>query len=52
MHAHCRQAELSAWLQEVRSAGALVLQVPEIKTMIRDIRVFDSMVAIYAIYAI
>ncbi len=47
MHAHYRQADLSAWLREAQSSARLVLEVPEITTMIKEIRFFDSMVAIY-----
>jgi hypothetical protein len=47
MHAHYQQADLSAWRVEAANASRLVLQVPEITTMIGEIRFFDSMVAIY-----
>jgi SAM-dependent methyltransferase len=47
MHAHYRRADLTAWLRQVGSSESLVLEVPEITTMIKEIRFFDSMVAIH-----
>ena len=46
MHAHYTKAWLDDWNRE--SAGApLAVEVPEITLMIKEVRVFDSMVAIY-----
>jgi hypothetical protein len=38
---------LSAWGEELQSGSNLALEVPEITTIIKEIRFFDSIVAIY-----
>jgi hypothetical protein len=46
MHAHYTRAWFDDWNRE--SVGAsLVVEVPEITLMIKEVRVFDSMVAVY-----
>ena len=50
MHAHYTRATLAAWLHESESDSEslqLSLEVPVVATMIKEIRVFDSIVAIY-----
>ena len=47
MHAHYWETQLSAWTAEAGSGSSLAIEVPEITTMIKEIRFFDSMVAIY-----
>jgi spermidine synthase len=47
MHAHYWETPLSAWNTELQSGSSLALEVPQITTMIKEIRFFDSMVAIY-----
>lgn len=47
MHAHYWKTSLSAWGAELQSGSSLALEVPEITTMIKEIRFFDSIVAIY-----
>jgi len=47
MHAHYLKTPLTAWFEEVRTGSGVTLDVPEITTMIKEIRVFDSIVAIY-----
>jgi SAM-dependent methyltransferase len=50
MHAHYMQATLNEWKSESESESEsteLSLDVPVIATMIKEIRVFDSIVAIY-----
>jgi hypothetical protein len=50
MHAHYARATLAEWLHESESDSEslqLSLEVPVVATMIREIRVFDSIVAIY-----
>ena len=50
MHAHYTRATLAEWLRESESTSAsdpLSLDVPVIATMIKEIRVFDSIVAIH-----
>jgi hypothetical protein len=50
MHAHYMQATLNEWKSESESESestVLSLDVPVIATMIKEIRVFDSIVAIY-----
>jgi hypothetical protein len=47
MHAHYWKTTLSAWHEELQTGSNLVLEVPEITTMIKEIRFFDSIVAIY-----
>ena len=47
MHAHYWKTPLSAWSAGSTSGSSLALEVPEITTMIKEIRFFDSIVAIY-----
>ncbi len=47
MHAHYWQNQLPVWVEQAQSGSALTVEVPEITTMIKEIRFFDSMVAIY-----
>jgi hypothetical protein len=50
MHAHYTRGTLAEWLRESESdseSDQLSLDVPVIATMIKEIRVFDSIVAIY-----
>jgi hypothetical protein len=48
MHAHYTQATLDEWSTESESAAQPVsVEVPMVATMIREIRVFDSIVAVY-----
>ena len=47
MHAHYWETRLPTWTAESESGASLALEVPEITTMIKEIRFFDSMVAIY-----
>jgi hypothetical protein len=47
MHAHYWETQLSTWMAESESGSSLALEVPEITTLIKEIRFFDSMVAIY-----
>jgi SAM-dependent methyltransferase len=48
MHAHYTQATLDEWSTESESEErALSVEVPMIATMIKEIRVFDSIVAVY-----
>lgn len=48
MHAHYTQATLDEWSTESESAAQPVsVEVPIVATMIREIRVFDSIVAVY-----
>jgi SAM-dependent methyltransferase len=47
MHAHYWKNELPPWFAELNSGMSLALEVPEITTLIKEIRFFDSIVAIY-----
>jgi len=47
MHAHYWKNPLPVWVGQARSGSVLTVEVPEITTMIREIRFFDSIVAIY-----
>jgi SAM-dependent methyltransferase len=47
MHAHYWKNELPTWGAELESGTRLALEVPEITTLIKEIRFFDSIVAIY-----
>ena len=47
MHAHYWKNPLSVWTEQARSGSTLTVEVPEITAMIREIRFFDSIVAIY-----
>ena len=47
MHAHYKDNTLPAWDTELKSGAPLTFEVPEITTMIREIRFFDSIVAVY-----
>ena len=47
MHAHYWETRLPTWTAESESGVSLTLEVPEITTLIKEIRFFDSMVAIY-----
>jgi hypothetical protein len=47
MHAHYGKIELPLWFAELESGTSLALEVPEITTLIKEIRFFDSIVAIY-----
>lgn len=50
MHAHSMRTTLTEWMRECESAAnstPLSLDVPIIATMIKEIRVFDSIVAIH-----
>jgi SAM-dependent methyltransferase len=47
MHAHYWQNQLSTWTAQAGSGSSLGVEVPEITTMIKEIRFFDSIVAIY-----
>jgi hypothetical protein len=50
MHSHYTRAQMAQWLRESESdseSDPLSLDVPVIATMIKEIRVFDSIVAIY-----
>jgi hypothetical protein len=50
MHSHYSRAQMADWLRESESdseSDPLLLDVPVIATMIKEIRVFDSIVAIY-----
>jgi len=50
MHSHYTRAQMAEWLRESESdseSDPLSLDVPVIATMIKEIRVFDSIVAIY-----
>jgi hypothetical protein len=50
MHAHYTRATLAEWLHESEHGSEslqLSLEVPVVATMIKEIRVFDSIVAIY-----
>lgn len=48
MHSHYTQATFAEWLQESNGESPpLSFEVPIIATMIKEIRVFDSIVAIY-----
>jgi SAM-dependent methyltransferase len=47
MHAHYWRTTLDAWQVEFESGSSLRLEVPEITTMIKEIRFFDSIVAIF-----
>jgi SAM-dependent methyltransferase len=47
MHAHYWDTRLPTWRAEAESGLGIVLEVPQITTMIKEIRFFDSMVAIY-----
>jgi hypothetical protein len=47
MHAHYWKNQLPVWMRQLESGSDLTVDVPEITTMIREIRFFDSIVAIY-----
>ncbi len=47
MHAHYWKNPLSVWTGQAQSGSVLTVEVPAITTMIREIRFFDSIVAIY-----
>jgi hypothetical protein len=47
MHAHYWRNPLPTWTAELHSGSSLAVEVPEITTMIKEIRFFDSIVAIY-----
>lgn len=47
MHAHYWDTRLPAWKAEAASGASLALEVPRMATLIKEIRYFDSMVAIY-----
>jgi hypothetical protein len=48
MHDHYTRGSLAEWLQESESeSDQFSLDVPVIATMIKEIRVFDSIVAIH-----
>ncbi len=47
MHAHYWKNQLPVWLEQAQSGSVLTVEVPEITKLIREIRFFDSMVAIY-----
>jgi hypothetical protein len=47
MHAHYWKNSLPVWTKQCELGSSLTLEVPEITTMIREIRFFDSIVAIY-----
>jgi len=47
MHAHYWKNALAVWTEQLRSGALLTVEVPEITTMIEEIRFFDSVVAIY-----
>ena len=47
MHAHYWETPLSTWKSDAESDVGIVVEVPEITTLIKEIRFFDSMVAIY-----
>jgi hypothetical protein len=47
MHAHYWKNPLHVWTEQSRSGLDLTIEVPQITTMIKEIRFFDSIVAIY-----
>jgi hypothetical protein len=47
MHAHYWKNTLDIWTEQLESGSHLAVQVPEITTMIKEIRFFDSIVAIH-----
>jgi SAM-dependent methyltransferase len=47
MHAHYWKNPLPVWTEQARSGSILTVEVPEITTMIKEIRIFDSIVVIY-----
>jgi SAM-dependent methyltransferase len=47
MHAHYTKGWLANWNHEAAAGVPIVMEVPEITLMIKEIRVLDSMVAIY-----